>query len=71
MSPFFTNLSCDPFTLEAKPCTLVNHVDYAVNVMVPADVAEGITFATRHNIRLVIRNTGHEYSRRTLAPSLQ
>ncbi|MCJ1250002.1 hypothetical protein MMC30_007228 [Trapelia coarctata] len=61
MSPFFTNLSCDPFTSEAKPCTLGNYVDYAVNVTAPADISEGIAFAKRHNIRLVVRNTGHDY----------
>lgn len=37
-----------------------NYVDYAINVTEPSDVAKGIAFATKNNIRLVIRNTGHE-----------
>ena len=32
----------------------------AVNVSCASDVSAGIAFATQHNIRLVIRNTGHE-----------
>ncbi|KAM0797358.1 FAD/FMN-containing isoamyl alcohol oxidase MreA [Usnea florida] len=61
MSPFYANQSCDPYTPESRPCTLGNYVDYAINVTERADIAQGIAFATNHNIRLVIRNTGHDY----------
>ena len=60
MAPFFANRSCDPFTAESKPCLLGNYVDYAVNVTGPGDVSTALAFATKHNIRVVIRNTGHE-----------
>jgi len=60
MAPFFAGNSCDPFTPQALPCTLGNEINYAIDVAVPADVAAGIAFATKHNVRLVIRNTGHE-----------
>jgi len=60
MAPYFSNKSCDAFTPRASPCTLGNYNDYAINVSQPSDIANGITFAKRHNIRLVIRNTGHE-----------
>ena len=60
MAPFFANQSCDPFTIESKPCTLGNYVKYAINVTKPLEIAEGLAFATKHNVRLVIRNTGHE-----------
>ena len=61
MAPFYANQSCDPFTPESRPCTLGNYVDYAINVTKPSDIAKGIAFATENNIRLVIRNTGHEW----------
>ncbi|KAL8698041.1 MAG: hypothetical protein Q9201_006788 [Fulgogasparrea decipioides] len=43
------------------PCTLGNYVNYAISVVDPSDISRGIAFATNHNIRLVIRNTGHDY----------
>ncbi|KAL8724282.1 MAG: hypothetical protein Q9181_006896 [Wetmoreana brouardii] len=61
MAPFFTNQSCDPFTPRSTPCTLGNYVNYAISVVEPSDIAKGIAFARIHNIRLVIRNTGHDY----------
>jgi len=60
MAPFFANRSCDPFTPESRPCTLGNYVDYSVNVTKPADIYKALAFARKHNIRIVIRNTGHE-----------
>ena len=60
-APFFQNASCDPFTAETEPCTLGNYVEYAINVSSAADVATGIKFAKEKNIRVVIKNTGHEY----------
>ena len=61
MAPFFANQSCDPFTATSTPCTLGNYVDYTVNATCAADVAAAVEFAQLANIRLVIRNTGHEY----------
>ncbi|KAL9107856.1 MAG: hypothetical protein Q9227_007274 [Pyrenula ochraceoflavens] len=39
-----------------------NYVDYAVNVSKSEDVVQAISFASQHNIRFVIRNTGHDYN---------
>ncbi len=61
MAPFFANGSCDPFSPVFSPCTLGNYINYAIDVAESSDIVQGIAFATRHNIRLVIRNTGHEY----------
>lgn len=61
MSPYFANQSCDPFTARATPCTLGNYVQYAVAVQSYTDVINTISFAKSHNIRFVIRNTGHDY----------
>ena len=60
MAPFFTNQSCDPFLPKSSTCRLGNYINYAIDVAERPDISKGIAFATRYNIRLVIRNTGHE-----------
>lgn len=60
MQAFYANQSCDPFLAQSKPCELGNYVSYAVNVSNADQVAATVTFAAKNNIRLVIRNTGHE-----------
>ncbi|GME28821.1 FAD/FMN-containing isoamyl alcohol oxidase MreA [Neofusicoccum parvum] len=62
MAPFFANRSCDPFAAEDSPCVLGTYVRYAINVSTTEDVAAGVRFAKEKNIRLVIRNTGHDYN---------
>jgi hypothetical protein len=62
MAPFFANRSCDPFTDRSAGCVLGTYVQYTVNVSCVADVAAGIRWANDRNIRLVIRNTGHDYN---------
>lgn len=60
MAPYWQNQSCDPFTAESTPCRLGNYVDFSVNVSSASDVVAGLKFAEEKNIRLVIKNTGHE-----------
>jgi hypothetical protein len=62
MQNWFANQSCDPFMTKSKPCTLGNYVSYAVKVSDAHDVATAIRFANHFNIRLVVRNTAHEYA---------
>ncbi|GAQ36791.1 hypothetical protein AtubIFM55763_011218 [Aspergillus tubingensis] len=59
-NPYFQNQSCDPFTSKTSPCLLGNYPDYTIDVRGAADAAAGVTFAREHNIRLVIKNTGHD-----------
>lgn len=61
MAPVWTNRSCDPFNGPNTPCTLGNYVRYAINVSTPADITAGLRFVKKHGIRLVVRNTGHDY----------
>ncbi|KAF2165661.1 hypothetical protein M409DRAFT_55550 [Zasmidium cellare ATCC 36951] len=66
LSPAFAGDSCDPFAPRAMPCTVGGNVLYNVNVTTPADVARGIEFARRRNIRLVVKNTGHDFLGRSV-----
>ncbi|KAI1393001.1 FAD-binding domain-containing protein [Hypoxylon trugodes] len=56
-----TNNSCNPFTDSDVPCTLGYHVAYTINATVPSDFQAALKFVKQHNVRLVIRNTGHDY----------
>jgi FAD/FMN-containing dehydrogenase len=62
MAPLFANASCDPFTPKSQPCTLGNYVSYAVKIRSAPDATKTIAFASKYNLRLVIRNTGHDYN---------
>lgn len=48
-------------TTEASQCTLGGFPEYVVNVTSAAQVQLAVNFARNFNIRLVIKNTGHEY----------
>lgn len=61
MAPFFANQSCDPWTPRGRPCELGPYVRYAVNATGAAHIAAAVSFAREKNVRLVIRNTGHDY----------
>ncbi|KJZ74711.1 hypothetical protein HIM_05828 [Hirsutella minnesotensis 3608] len=60
MMNIFTNGSCEPFQPRSSPCLLGNYVRYAVDVAGPGDVIAALQFAEDHNLRFVIRNTGHD-----------
>ncbi|KAF7176450.1 hypothetical protein CNMCM7691_002768 [Aspergillus felis] len=57
----FQNYSCVPFTNASRPCELGNYPSYVVNVTEASDVQGALAFAQKHNIRIVIKNTGHDY----------
>ena len=61
MSPSIANNTCDAFTARNDSCLLGNMVSYSVNASKLSHFTDSITFAKEKNIRLVIRNTGHEY----------
>jgi FAD/FMN-containing dehydrogenase len=71
MSYPFGNNSCNPFSAPETPCTIGHHVSYTINATSASDFQKAVSFAKKHNIRLVIRNTGHDYlGRSTGAHSL-
>ncbi|CAK4032103.1 FAD binding domain [Lecanosticta acicola] len=61
MAPFFTNMSCDPFTPRSAQCIIGTYVQYAVNASSATEYQNALSFATSRNIRLAIRNTGHDF----------
>ncbi|KAI1135141.1 FAD binding domain-containing protein [Hypoxylon sp. FL0543] len=61
MAPFYANMSCDPFTPREAQCIIGTYVRYSVNASSARDYQLTLAFARRNNIRLVIRNTGHDY----------
>ena len=56
----FTNDACDPMAPRAAPCDIGGLAQYSINVSAPSDVSTGLRFAREHNLRLVVKNTGHE-----------
>ena len=60
MAPLFANNSCSPFMPQNTSCALGNYVSYAVRIRDASDASKTLAFAAKHNVRLVIRNTGHD-----------
>ncbi|KAL5322954.1 hypothetical protein ACEPPN_007479 [Leptodophora sp. 'Broadleaf-Isolate-01'] len=67
LSAYFQNHSCDPFSPRSTPCELGNYVSYSINVSSVPDVVAGIKFAREKNVRLVVKNTGHDFIGRSTA----
>jgi FAD/FMN-containing dehydrogenase len=61
MMPYFANQSCDPFSDRSVPCTLGNYVSYSVKATEHWDVIAALKFAKTNNIRVLVRNTGHDF----------
>ena len=62
MQTYFANNSCNPIADQSgDKCGIGSYVQYAIDVTGDADVRAGLAFAQKNNIRLLIRNTGHEY----------
>lgn len=67
MAQFFSNGSCNPYTAPSDPCVVGSLVQYSVNISTVsieesiADYRATLAFALERNIRLVVRNTGHDY----------
>ncbi len=51
---------CNPFDTPSAPCDLGSLPVYAIKATDVSDIAAGVKFAWKNNIRLVIKNTGHE-----------
>ncbi|KAL0565804.1 hypothetical protein V5O48_016213 [Marasmius crinis-equi] len=65
MDPIFLNKTCDPFDPRETPCQIGAYVQYAVNVSSPEHVVKTVQFVKEHNIRFVVKNTGHDFMGRS------
>lgn len=61
MWTFFTNDTCRPTKNPRDTCTLGFYGVYVMVAKEPGHVKAGIDFARTHNLRLTIRNTGHDW----------
>ncbi|KAJ5173316.1 FAD-linked oxidoreductase sor8 [Penicillium capsulatum] len=68
MSSWWSNFSCDPFLPRDTPCDIGTLQRFSVNVTGVDDVRKTLQFSREHNLRIVIRNTGHDYLGKSTAP---
>lgn len=63
MSPLFTGLSCLPTSDPTfGNCTQGTYPIYVVNARSVWDVQSAVNFARNLNLRLVVKNTGHDFA---------
>ncbi|KAL7948118.1 FAD-binding domain-containing protein [Trichoderma barbatum] len=62
----FDNYTCLPE--ENTPCSPAGYPAYVVNASNAEHVKFGIDFARKHNVRLNVKNTGHDYLGRSNSP---
>ncbi|KAL7944950.1 hypothetical protein V8C42DRAFT_353272 [Trichoderma barbatum] len=60
MSTWFQNNTCTPLTDPSTPCVPGNRAAYSIDVRSAGDAQAGLQFARKNNIRLVIKNSGHD-----------
>ncbi|KAK1751039.1 hypothetical protein QBC47DRAFT_417474 [Echria macrotheca] len=63
---YATNDTCLPTTDPTEPCTLGYYGVYVIKATTKAHVKAGIDFARKNNIRLIVRNTGHDFIGRSV-----
>lgn len=74
MAPFWSNNTCSPYSEPSAQCVASALVQYAVNVSTKsitnsiADYRATLAFISKRNIRLVVRNTGHDYFGKSTGP---
>ncbi|KAL0942983.1 FAD-linked oxidoreductase-like protein 18 [Colletotrichum truncatum] len=80
-SPWFANNSCNPIyengtstagdaLAGSRGCSLGKYPAYSVNVSRAEDVQAAVKFAAEHNLRLNVKNTGHNGAKSTAFGSL-
>ncbi|KAJ3580014.1 hypothetical protein NPX13_g554 [Xylaria arbuscula] len=61
MSPLFQGKTCMPQNGNDSTCELGGFPSYAVNISTVAQIQLAINFARNTNVRLVVKNTGHDF----------
>jgi FAD/FMN-containing dehydrogenase len=65
MWKYFTNSSCVPTTDPSTPCTPGYYGTYVIRATEKEHLKAGVDFAREHNLRLIVRNTGHDFMGRS------
>jgi hypothetical protein len=66
MWTFYTNHTCNPSTnARSGTCTLGHLPEFVIMAKTAAHIKAGVDFARTNNVRLVIRNTGHDFMGRS------
>ena len=62
-SPWWGGFGCPncPARYATETCSLGNHPVVVVKAESAIDVSEAVRFASIHNLRLVVKNTGHDF----------
>lgn len=63
MWPLFEGRTCLPTSINtSSTCSIGGYSSYAVNVSNVAQVQLAVNFARNKNLRLVVKNTGHDFN---------
>ncbi|KAF1955810.1 FAD binding domain-containing protein [Byssothecium circinans] len=63
LSPVYQGLTCQPPSIyDSTTCTLGGYPSYVIKAKDVLDIQLGINFARNDNIRLVVKNTGHDFA---------
>lgn len=63
--PLYTNNTCLPTTNPNAVCTQGFYGNYVIVATKKEHIKAGVDFAREHNLRLIIRNTGHDFMGRS------
>lgn len=63
---YFTNDTCRPTTTPTDTCTLGYYPVLVITAKTTAHIQAGVNFAREKNLRLIIRNTGHDFLGRSV-----
>jgi len=63
--PLYTNNTCLPTDDPSSPCTRGFYGNYVIVATRKEQIKAGVDFARAHNLRLIIRNTGHDFMGRS------
>ncbi|KAK4246727.1 hypothetical protein C7999DRAFT_41881 [Corynascus novoguineensis] len=63
---YFTNDTCRPTTTPTDTCTLGYYPVLVIMAKTAAHIQAGVDFARENNLRLIIRNTGHDFLGRSV-----
>jgi FAD/FMN-containing dehydrogenase len=63
LSPLYQGLTCQPPTIyDSGNCTLGGYPTYVIRARTVLDIQSAINFARNDNLRLIVKNTGHDFA---------